>query len=100
LFPVIPDQPPEHPNNKTRDCDAPSTCQIVRAGRDPVPSELRVLEIEFRSGPVHQYFDVPEPNYNGLLAAKSKGNYFNLNIRNRFSSKEKAGSLKTAQSLS
>jgi hypothetical protein len=62
--------------------------------------ELRVLEIEFRSGPVHQYFDVPEPNYNGLLAAKSKGNYFNLNIRNRFSSKEKAGSLKAAQSLS
>ena len=55
--------------------------------------ELRVLEVEFRSGRVHQYFEVPEPNYNGLLAAKSKGKYFNLNIRNRFSSKQKDDSL-------
>jgi hypothetical protein len=61
--------------------------------------ELRLLEIEFRSGRVHQYFDVPEPNYNGLLAAKSKGKYFNLKIRNRFFSKEKGGSLYAAQSL-
>lgn len=50
--------------------------------------ELRLLEVEFRSGRFHQYFDVPEQTCNELLTAESKGRYFNTNIRNRFASKQ------------
>jgi hypothetical protein len=46
--------------------------------------EHRLLELEFRSGAVYQYFDVPPQTYSALLAADSKGEYFNAHIRNRF----------------
>jgi hypothetical protein len=49
---------------------------------------LRRLEIEFHSGLLYQYFDVPQQCYTELLAAESKGAYFNANIRNRFSCKQ------------
>jgi hypothetical protein len=45
--------------------------------------ELRLLEVEFRSGLFYQYFDVPQQSYNQLLIAESKGAYLNANIRNR-----------------
>jgi hypothetical protein len=44
-----------------------------------------LLEIEFRSGDIYRYFDVPPRIYHDLLAAESKGRYFNANIRKRFS---------------
>lgn len=44
----------------------------------------RVLEIEFESGRVYQYFDVPEDLYNEMLTSDSKGRFFNQNIRNKF----------------
>jgi len=43
-----------------------------------------VLEVEFRSGAVYCYFDVPAATYKTLLLAESKGAYFNHYIRNRF----------------
>jgi hypothetical protein len=49
---------------------------------------LRLLDVEFHSGLLYQYFDVPPDTYTELLAAKSKGTYFNANIRNRFSYKQ------------
>jgi hypothetical protein len=49
---------------------------------------LRLLEIEFHSGLLYQYFDVPQRSYMELLAAESKGAYFNAHIRNRFSCKQ------------
>jgi hypothetical protein len=49
---------------------------------------LRLLEIEFHSGLLYQYFDVPQQSYMELLTAESKGAYFNANIRNRFSCKQ------------
>ena len=39
------------------------------------------LEVEFTSGSVYQYFDVPESEYEGLMSAGSKGRYFNRNIK-------------------
>ncbi len=39
------------------------------------------LEVEFTSGSVYQYFDVPESEYEGLMNAGSKGRYFNRNIK-------------------
>ena len=44
----------------------------------------RVLEIEFReSGDVYRYFDVPEEEYAALLAADSRGTYFNQVFKER-----------------
>jgi hypothetical protein len=37
----------------------------------------RILEIEFNSGAVYQYVGVPARTYQQLLAAESKGRYFN-----------------------
>lgn len=42
------------------------------------------LELEFRSGAIYRYFAVPAPVFEALIAAESKGAYFNHNIRNRF----------------
>jgi hypothetical protein len=44
----------------------------------------RELELEFRSGEIYRYLDVPSQTYNELLAAPSKGSYFNSNIRKQF----------------
>lgn len=46
--------------------------------------QLRLLEVEFRSGLSYQYSDVPQQSYKQLLTAESKGAYFNANIRNCF----------------
>jgi hypothetical protein len=44
----------------------------------------RVMEIEFNSGHVYQYFNVPEEIYIGLLNASSHGKYFHQHIRNAY----------------
>lgn len=43
-----------------------------------------VLQLEFRSRAVYQYFGVPAEVYAGLLRSPSKGGYFNRAIRGRF----------------
>ena len=42
------------------------------------------LELVFRSGRIYRYFTVPPPIVESLIAAKSKGVYFNSRIRGRF----------------
>ena len=44
----------------------------------------RVLEIEFTSGEVYRYLDVPASVHAGLMGATSHGEYFNDHIRDRF----------------
>ena len=39
------------------------------------------LEIEFNSGGVYAYYDVPESIYNGLMNAPSHGKYFHQYIK-------------------
>jgi hypothetical protein len=46
--------------------------------------ESRELEVEFHSGEIYRYLSVPPQAYYDLLAAPSKGGYYNFNIRNRF----------------
>ena len=41
----------------------------------------KILEVEFISGSIYQYFNVPEKIFNELMQAKSKGKYFIGNIR-------------------
>ncbi len=39
------------------------------------------LEIEFRTGTVYRYENVPENVYQGLVTASSKGLYFDQHVR-------------------
>ena len=43
-----------------------------------------LLQLEFNSRALYQYFSVPVAIYEGLLQASSKGNYFNQAIRGKF----------------
>jgi hypothetical protein len=43
-----------------------------------------LLQLEFCSRAVYQYFSVPTAVHQSLLAAPSKGRYFNQAIRGRF----------------
>lgn len=42
------------------------------------------LELEFHSGAIYRYVAVPLTVVQGLMAAESKGAYFNRHIRPRF----------------
>jgi len=46
--------------------------------------ESKTLEIEFKSGGIYQYFNVPEYVYEALLNASSHGKYFNQNIKEQY----------------
>jgi hypothetical protein len=52
-------------------------------GYDP---QSRMMEIEFTSGHVYQYSDVPPEVYQGLVDAESQGRYFRQHIRGVFPS--------------
>ena len=54
---------------------------MASAGYD---SASRVLEIEFATGAVYHYFDVPLDVYRELLDAPSQGRIFHSRIRGTF----------------
>lgn len=54
---------------------------IASVGYEP---KDRLLEVEFSSGKVYRYFDVPPDAFSKLLTAPSKGAWFNQQIRDRF----------------
>lgn len=43
-----------------------------------------VLEVEFESGAVYDYFEVPEKVYKDLLEASSIGSFVSKRIRDRY----------------
>ena len=47
-------------------------------------SKSKILEIEFQSGAVYQYLDVPKRVHEGLRRAASKGRYFNDEIQDEY----------------
>lgn len=51
---------------------------IQSVGYDDTSS---ILEIEFRSGKIYQYLEVPLGVYLGLVSAGSKGRYFETYIK-------------------
>jgi hypothetical protein len=51
----------------------------------------RFLEIEFHSGAIYRYLEVPEEIHRRLLAAESKGHFFGANIRDKFRSERVRG---------
>lgn len=54
---------------------------LARVAYDPASL---ILQLEFRSHEVYRYFGVPPGVHQQLIAADSKGAYFNRNIRGRF----------------
>jgi predicted DNA-binding antitoxin AbrB/MazE fold protein len=54
---------------------------VAKVGYVP---EYKVLEIEFQDGRSYQYFGVPERIYKGLMAAESRGRYFNERVRDAY----------------
>jgi len=71
-----------------------SAVQFRRSRHVPVASSTissacynraeQLLELRFRSGAVYRYLEVPEFIHAALMAAESKGRYFNEAIRGRF----------------
>jgi len=47
--------------------------------------ENSTLEVEFKSGAIWQYFDVPESVYYEMKAASSCGKFFLANIKGQYS---------------
>ena len=55
-----------------------TSSNICSIGYDPQSS---VLEVEFTSGDVYQYFNVPEHLYRGLMNTSSHGQFLNDYIK-------------------
>jgi hypothetical protein len=58
-----------------------TSSNIKSIGYDP---STNVLEVEFSSGTVYQYADVPAQVYKDMSEADSVGRYFAANVRNVF----------------
>lgn len=58
---------------------------IASIGYSP---EDRLLEIEFHTGRLYHYLEVPPQQYALLMAAESKGRYFNTSIRDEYEARE------------
>ncbi|MDP2946641.1 MAG: KTSC domain-containing protein [Nanoarchaeota archaeon] len=50
------------------------------------PNEI--LEIEFKSGGVYQYWSVPKQVYESFMGAYSKGQFFRDNIKENYNCRE------------
>lgn len=55
-----------------------SSSNIVSIGYD---ANDMILEVEFKSGAVYQYYDVPQHIYDGLMAASSHGSYLDVYVK-------------------
>lgn len=55
-----------------------SSSNIASIGYDP---DNLILEIEFLSGTVYQYYGVPQNIYDGLMAADSHGKFLDVYIK-------------------
>lgn len=58
---------------------------LLSAGYDP---DRNILELEFTSEEVYQYYQVPAVHFTGLMKAASQGEYFNAYIKDHFSFKK------------
>jgi hypothetical protein len=58
-----------------------SSSSIASIGYD---ASTRVLEVQFRSGSVYLYSDVPASVHRALMMAGSHGSYLNRYVKGRF----------------
>jgi hypothetical protein len=59
-----------------------SSSNIATVGHD---EPTQVLEVEFLSGALYEYYDVPEYVYQELISASSVGSYFAQRVKNSYS---------------
>lgn len=59
-----------------------SSSNLRAVGYNPLQNKLT---IEFNSGSVYEYYNVPKQVYEGLLNASSKGGYHYKYIKNSYS---------------
>lgn len=62
-----------------------NSSNIVSVGYDVAGG---VLEVEFQSGKIYQYLQVPESMYQDLMTASSKGEFFHDHILKEFAFRE------------
>ncbi len=60
---------------------AVSPSDIASVGYD---ATSQTLEIEFNSGGVYQYYEIPQVVHGELMAASSHGEYFHRNVREHY----------------
>lgn len=58
-----------------------NSSNLASVGYDPTS---QILEIEFNTGTIYQYFDVPQSEHIALLGASSHGSYFYHHIRDSY----------------
>jgi hypothetical protein len=63
------------------DITAVESSTLAKVGYE---ADRRLLQLEFRSGAVYDYFGVPASVHESLLLSSSKGYYFNRLVRGRF----------------
>ena len=63
-----------------------SSSAISSVGYDP---KARVLELEFSSGGVYNYYEVPRKVYTALMSAESKGRFVSEQIRGQYRSEKR-----------
>lgn len=49
----------------------------------------KVLQVEFTSGAVYDYFDVPQRMYEDFISAPSRGRFFAYHFRDKFAYRKK-----------
>ena len=63
-----------------------SSSAISSVGYDP---KAKVLELEFSSGGVYDYYEVPRKVYTALMSAGSKGRFVSEQIRGQYRSEKR-----------
>jgi len=58
-----------------------ASSNIASVGHD---AHSEILEVEFLSGAIYQYYGVPENMYYQLMQAGSKGRFLNAYIKNAY----------------
>jgi hypothetical protein len=55
--------------------------QIFAVGYDP---EKKTLRVQFHSGGIYDYADVPEQVHTNMLAAKSAGSFLHTHVKGKY----------------
>ncbi|UFX49454.1 KTSC domain-containing protein (plasmid) [Bradyrhizobium sp. 41S5] len=58
-----------------------TSSNIAEVGYDP---NSRILEVQFKTGAVYQYFDISQQVYDELMRASSIGGYVNSNVKGHY----------------
>ncbi len=58
-----------------------ASSNVVSIGYD---AGTETLEVEYKGEGVYQYYNVPEPLYQQLMASDSKGKFLHVYIRNAY----------------